>query len=134
MAAAAPRPYIAFPGKAREALTFYQQLFGGNLVLLTYAEFNRDDGPPDAIAHGELTGVVSVGGSDVSQGESPVKIQGLLLSLLGTADAATLHQWFDALAEGGRVVDPLTEKPWGASDGQVIDRFGLAWLIGYEPA
>ncbi len=133
MAAAAPRPYIAFPGTARQALTFYHELFGGELRLFSYAEFNRDDGPPEAIAHGELTGVISVGGSDAGEGEASVKIEGLLLSLLGTAEPATLHRWFDALAEGGRVVDPLTEKPWGASDGQVLDRFGLTWLIGYEP-
>ena len=133
MAAAAPRPYIAFPGTAREALTFYHELFGGDLRLFSYAEFNRDDGPPEAIAHGELTGVVSVGGSDAGKGETSVKIEGLLLSLLGSAEPATLHRWFDALAEGGRIVDPLAEKPWGASDGQVLDRFGLVWLIGYEP-
>ena len=40
-----------------------------------------------------------------------------------------------AVGEGwlGRVVDPLTPKPWRASDGQVVDRHGLRWLIGYEP-
>ena len=25
-------------------------------------------------------------------------------------------------------------RPWGASDGQVIDRNGLHWLIGFEGA
>ena len=44
----------------------------------------------------------------------------------------TLHEWFEQLAEGGRVVDPLQPRPWGATDSQVIDRFGLHWLIGYE--
>ena len=85
MAAAAPRPYISFPGTAREALTFYQEVFGGELRLFTLAEFNRTDGPADAIAHGELTGLVSVGGSDAVGGEPTVKLEGFLLSLLGTA-------------------------------------------------
>ncbi len=134
MAAASPRPYVTFPGTAREALTFYSQVFGGDLRLFTFAEFNRDDGDPAAVAHGELTGVVSIGGSDAGPGQPPVRIEGLLLSLLGAADPVTLHRWFDALAEGGQVVDPLTVKPWGASDGQVTDRFGLTWLIGYESA
>jgi PhnB protein len=26
----------------------------------------------------------------------------------------------------------LQVRPWGASDGQVIDRYGLHWLIGFE--
>jgi PhnB protein len=55
-----------------------------------------------------------------------------LLALLGTAPPATLHSWFDALAEGGTVIEPLAERAWGAADGQVVDRFGLHWLIGYE--
>ena len=33
---------------------------------------------------------------------------------------------------GGRVLDDLQKRPWGASDGQVIDRYGLRWLIGFE--
>ncbi|MFN2321121.1 MAG: hypothetical protein ABR500_15780 [Dermatophilaceae bacterium] len=56
-----------------------------------------------------------------------------MLSLLGAADAATLTGWFAALAGGGRVVDDLQERPWGATDGQVIDRYGLHCLIGFEP-
>lgn len=134
MPAASPRPYVTFPGTAREALTFYQGVFGGELRLFTYAEFQRTDGPGEAIAHGELTGLVSVGGSDAAAGQPSVRLEGILLSLLGTAEPEVLHGWFEALAEGGRVVDPLGPKPWGASDGQVVDRFGLPWLIGYEPA
>ena len=55
-----------------------------------------------------------------------------MLSLLGTADPLTLRKWFDGLSQDGSTVQPLEERPWGASDGQVIDRFGVHWLIGYE--
>ena len=125
--------YVSFPGTAREALGFYADVFGGELALFTYEEFNRSDGPPDAIAHGQLSGAVGLAGSDAPAGEKTVRFEGLMLSLLGTAEPAVLHEWFDKLAVGGRVVDPLAAKPWGASDGQVIDRHGLHWLIGYEP-
>jgi hypothetical protein len=33
----------------------------------------------------------------------------------------------------GLVVGPLGPKPWGATDGQVVDRFRLYCLVGYEP-
>ena len=55
-----------------------------------------------------------------------------MFALLGAADPATLSRWFGSLAEGGRVVDDLQKRTWGASDGQVIDRFGVHWLIGFE--
>lgn len=130
---AAPQVYVSFPGTAREALTFYADVFGGELSLFTYEEFNRDDGPPDAVAHGVLNGVVALAGSDAARGEKSVRFEGVMLSLLGTAAPAVLHEWFEKLADGGTVVDPLAPKPWGAADGQVIDRYGLHWLIGYEP-
>lgn len=130
----APQIYVSFPGTAREALSFYADVFGGELSLHTYEDFSRSDGPPEAIAHGVLSGLVALGGSDAAAGEKTVRVEGIMLSLLGTAKPAVLHEWFDKLAADGKVVDPLAPKPWGASDGQVIDRHGLRWLIGYEPA
>lgn len=130
---AAPVPYVLFPGTARDALGCYAQIFGGKLSLFSYADFSRTDGAGDAIAHGMLDGVVTLCGADAGPGEKPVAMQGMMLSLLGTAQPAVLHDWFDQLAQDGAVIDPLAPKPWGATDGQVLDRFGLHWLIGYEP-
>ena len=130
----APQIYVSFPGTARAALTFYAEVFGRDLSLHSYEEFGRNDGPADAIAHGVLQGaVVALGGSDAAEGERSVHTEGLMLSLLGAAEPTVLHEWFDKLSDGGTIVDPLAPKPWGASDGQVIDRHGLHWLIGYEP-
>ena len=128
-----PTPYLLFPGTAREALTFYGDVFGCAVQLHTFAEFNRTDGPADAIAHGYLTeGPVKLFGADVSGDEQPFRAEGMMLSLLGTAAPPTLRNWFSRLSERGRVVDDLQTRPWGASDGQVIDRYGLHWLIGFE--
>ncbi|TML65573.1 MAG: VOC family protein, partial [Actinobacteria bacterium] len=40
------RPYLAFNGNCREAFTRYQEIFGGELVLLTTADAPPDAGPP----------------------------------------------------------------------------------------
>lgn len=128
-----PTPYVHFPGTARDALTFYGDVFSCSVQLHTFGEFGRTDGPPESIAHGYLTeGRVSLFGADVAGHETPVRCEGLMLSLLGTQAPSVLRQWFAKLSEGGRVVDDLQQRPWGASDGQVVDRFGLHWLIGYE--
>jgi PhnB protein len=129
----APLLYVTFPGTAREALTFYADVFGGELTLHTFADFGRSDGPPSAIAHGVLAGTVDLAAADAAADAETVPPQGLMLSLLGTAAPPVLHGWFDRLARDGSVVDPLAPKPWGATDGQVVDRFGLHWLVGYEP-
>lgn len=128
-----PTPYIHFPGTAREALTFYAAVFGGSVQLHTFQEFSRTDGPAEAIAHGYLKdSPVSLFGADVAGDELALRCEGLTLSLLGTAAPSTLRSWFRRLSEGGRIVDDLQKRPWGASDGRVIDRYGLHWLIGFE--
>ena len=130
---AGPTPYILFPGTAREALTFYGDVFGCAVQLHTYKEFNRTDGPADAIAHGGITGgPVALSGADAAGSERPIRIDGLMFALLGTADPRTLRTWFSRLSDGGQVVSDLQKRPWGATDGQVIDRYGLHWLIGFE--
>lgn len=125
-------PYLSFPGTARQALTFYQEVFGGELVLNTKADFGQEGAGADAIAHGMLQGPVELFASDAADGQPTVRIEGVLFSLLGTAEPATLESWFAALSEGGADIDPLQRRPWGAHDGQVTDRFGVRWLIGYE--
>jgi PhnB protein len=103
----APEPYLHFPGTAREALTFYQGVFGGDLILNTFGEFGRDDGPADAIAHEILRGPVSLFASDAAHAEEPFRSTGLMFSLLGTTSASELRAWFDALAEGGTIREEL---------------------------
>jgi PhnB protein len=126
-------PYILVPGTTADALPFYQAIFGGELSMHTYAEFDRADGPGDAIAHGMLGGgPVALGAADAGPDEDAVHMNGLYFSLLGTAAPETLTRWFAALSDGGRVIDPLHTRPWGDHDGTLVDRFGVRWLIGYE--
>ena len=125
-------PYLHFDGDARAALEFYRGVFGGDLIIHSYGDFGRADRPADAVAHGMLQGPVELFAADAGAGEESLALRGILFSLLGTAEATELERWFAALAEGGEVVDPLALKPWGDHDGQVRDRFGVTWLIGYQ--
>jgi PhnB protein len=128
-----PTPYLHLPGTARDALTFYGAAFGCDVQLYTFGEFSRTDGPADAIAHGQLVnGPVTLFAADAVGKEPAFRAEGMMLSLLGTAPPSVLRSWFATLADGGRVVDELQRRPWGATDGQVVDRYGLHWLIGFE--
>jgi PhnB protein len=129
----APTPYLHLPGTAREALAFYAGVFGGGVAAHSYAEFGRTDGPADAVAHGYLVdGPVALFAADVAGDEPALRSTGLMWTLLGTAAPDTLRAWFAGLSAGGQLVADLERRPWGASDGQVVDRFGVHWLIGFE--
>src|ERR1700692_2995044 len=100
-----PAPYLPFPGTTREALTFYAGVFGGSVQLHTFEDFNRADGPAEAIAHGYLKdSPVQLFAADAAGDQLPLRCEGLMLSLLGTADAATLKDWFSTLSKRRRVV------------------------------
>ena len=59
--------YIYLPGTARDALTFYGDVFGCAVRLHTFEEFDRTDGPASAIAHGYLMeGPVALFAADVA--------------------------------------------------------------------
>src|SRR6476620_12544832 len=51
-------PYLGFRDNAKDAMTFYQSVFGGELNMSTFAEFQASEDPAeqDKIMHAMLTG------------------------------------------------------------------------------
>src|SRR5437879_315425 len=107
------RPYLAFNGNCREAFTRYQEIFGGELVLLTTADAPADAGPPppgtkpDAIMHAALTsGDELLMGADDPSGGFNGNVSGMCVNY-SAPDAAKAKRAFDALSQGGQVQVPL---------------------------
>lgn len=127
-----PSPYFLLDGTARRALDRWQRVFGGEVRIATFADFSRDDGPADAVAHGQLVGGLQLFAADAGTDDTAFTSTGLMFSLLGAAAPDVLRGWFDDLATDGTIVEPLQERPWGDWDGTVRDVFGVTWLIGFE--
>jgi Uncharacterized protein conserved in bacteria len=123
-------PYLNFAGNTREAITFYQSVFGGELLIHTFADFGVPDMPADGVMHAMLTTEeFSLAASDAMPGDE-AKWGGtrIYLAMMGE-DLATLETWFTALAEGGEILVPLERQVWDDLYGQVKDRFGLEWMF-----
>lgn len=126
-------PYLNFRGDARAALEFYRDVFGGDLVASTFTDLGMDVGPAESgwIMHGQLTtsSGFTLMCSDVPtampwrQGENSFSV-----SLSGDARDELTGYW-DRLAEGADVQEPLSTAPWGDTFGMLRDRFGVAWLV-----
>ncbi len=43
-----------------------------------------------------------------------------------------IFKLYDALSEGGEVLMPLADMFWGAYFGELIDRFGVKWLVNVD--
>jgi PhnB protein len=125
-------PYLGFRDNAREAMTFYQSVFGGELTMSTYKEFEASDDPAEAdkIMHAQLTtdnGMVLMGADTPNRMDYTVS-GNHSISLSGE-DEAELRSYWDKLTVGGTVVMPLERAPWGDTFGMVTDRFGIPWLV-----
>lgn len=125
-------PYLQFQDRAREAMGFYRSVFGGELSMDTFASMGMSGHPSndDRIMHAQLVapnGLVLMG-SDVPDGVPYAPGSAISISLSGD-DEATIRGYFDALADGGTVVEPLELAPWGDHFGACIDRFGTSWMV-----
>ena len=122
-------PYLHFDGTAREAMTFYQSVFGGELELMTYGTQGMEGPDADRIMHGSLSSpTLVVMGADAPPGTTLHRGDSVTLCLNGDG-ADELRGWFAALAEGGEVHVPLEKQMWGDEFGQAADRFGVIWLV-----
>jgi PhnB protein len=123
-------PYLNFDGTARQALEFYQSVFGGELTLSTFGEMGMAD-TPDAgkIMHGQLE---TEAGYTIMASDRPAHIEyqpaaGFSVSLSG--DDAVLREYYDKLAVGGTVTMPLAKQAWGDEFGMCTDQFGTDWMV-----
>ena len=131
-------PYLSFRDNAREAMNFYQSVFGGELTLSTFADFQASDDPAEAekIMHGMLTttqGLVLMG-ADTPNSMEYHPGSSISVSLSGD-DEGELRGYFEKLSgEGGAVTVPMEKAPWGDVFGMCVDRFGVSWLVNVNGA
>ena len=124
-------PYLGFAGQAREAFTFYQSVFGGELDMTTYAEGGTEAKFPEYLMHASLftPDGFRLMGSDMHEQVNP----GHAVTVNGTTEAAErLTEIWNGLAQGAQVVFPLGPAPWGGSFGQLFDQFGIAWMVAFD--
>ncbi|MFF1829370.1 VOC family protein [Paenarthrobacter sp. NPDC058040] len=127
-------PYISFRDNARDAITFYESVFGGELNISTFGDYQASQDPAEAdkVMHGML---VSPNGLTLMAADTPNGMEynpgnNISVSLSGEAsDDAELRGYWDKLVEGGTVTMPLESAPWGDVFGMCVDKFGIAWLV-----
>jgi PhnB protein len=125
-------PYLSFKDNARQAMEFYETVFGGKLTVSTFKEFHAsvDPGEDNLVMHSELrAGGITFFASDTPKrmGEHRAAV-GISMSLTGDNEKE-LSGYFNKLSAGGRVTQPLTKAQWGDTFGMVVDRFGINWLV-----
>ena len=125
-------PYINVPGgKAREAIEFYQSVLGGELNVMTFGDMGTEGDLATQVMHSQLE---TPAGFTLMVADAPPEMvqvtygDNISVSLSGD-DTEELTGYFNGLADGGNITMPLEKQVWGDVFGQVVDKFGVSWLV-----
>ena len=125
-------PYLGFRDNAREAMEFYQSVFGGELTTSTFGELQASDDPAEAdkIMHAMLEAPdgLTLMGADTPNSMDFTPGNTMSVSLSGD-DEDVLRGYWEKLSTSGSVTVPLEKAPWGDSFGMCTDKYGIAWLV-----
>ncbi|WP_028045840.1 VOC family protein [Cellulomonas sp. URHE0023] len=143
---ATPVAHLNFHGDARAALEFYATAFDGETFVRTYGEFGTPAGLPDSdkVVFGQVSSPAGftlmaydipgasdtprIAGSARRENGTTVTDQSFFLALSAdTLDEAT--GYWEALAAGSTIVEPLAASAWSAGFGMLTDRFGVTWVL-----
>jgi PhnB protein len=130
-------PYLTLDGNCREAMTFYQGCFGGELYTMTFGEANAGgpDSPEskDRLIHARLSGDnIAIMASDTMPGMQYDAGNNVSLSL-GCNSNDEVDRLYAALSNGGgKGTMPPADQFWGSYFAMVTDKFGFHWMLGHE--
>ena len=129
-------PYLNFPGTARDAMTFYQGVLGGDLTLNTFGEYGMEGPGSEGVMHAQLTTPdgFTIMASDMPPGQEDGHSPGNNITVSVSGEDPALRGYWDGLADGATIMMPLEKQMWGDEMGALTDRFGIPWMVNITAA
>nr|WP_294872486.1 VOC family protein [uncultured Pedobacter sp.] len=135
-------PWINFNGNAEEAFTFYKSVFGGEFTKvirfkdLASAEFPVAEHEANKIMHialpiGKNNTLIAndvpefMGRVNESENRSKISVS--------AESREEADQIFNGLSAGGDIEGPIGDSPWGTYAGMFRDKYGIEWIVEFEP-
>ncbi|GID28834.1 VOC family protein [Paractinoplanes brasiliensis] len=138
--------HLNFRGDARQALEFYQSVFGGVLTAVAYADFGMPKELPDAdkVVFGQVTADngFRIMAYDVPSQATPApaptgatRENGVTLTgerffvAVAGETADEVSPLWDKLADGAEIIEKFGPSPFSPGFGMLTDRFGVTWIL-----
>ena len=135
-------PYLHFNGNAEEAFNFYKSVFGGAFTKII--RFKDIASPEFPIAESEANKIMHIAlpiGKNILMANDVPEIMGrvnenenrskIAISAESRKEADNL---FNGLSAGGDIEMPIEDSPWGSYFGMFRDKFGIEWIVDFDPA
>jgi len=127
--------YLTFSGNCEEAINFYKDCLGGEILSINYFEGSPMEVPEEykkKVMHVTLKFEDCL----LMASDNPPRneiINGNNFSLtIGTDDLKKGDDYFEKLSSGGNVIMSMQETFWAPRFGMLTDKFGINWMINCE--
>ena len=135
-------PYIHFNGNAEEAFTFYKSVFGGEFATIVRFKDMHFAGSPSSEEEAEkiMHIALPIGEHSLLMGSDTPEQMGkhnemetrskISISAVSKEEADRI---FNGLSKGAQIEMPIEESPWGSYFGMFRDKFGIEWMVSFDP-
>jgi len=135
-------PYLHFNGNAEEAFTFYKSVFGGEFAsFVRFKDFAMPEHPIDEKEDNKIMHVsLPISGTSILMGSDVPQFMGMVnenenrskISIaVDSKDEA--DKLYNGLSAGGNVEMPIGDSPWGSYFAMFRDKYGIEWMIDFDP-
>lgn len=145
--------HLNFRGTAKQALDFYQSVFGGQVFATTYGDVGMPKEAPgaDKIVFGQVenedgfrlmaydvpghdeTDGTAIAGTTTRENGATITDRTFFQSVRGESLEEVTAYW-NALSDGAEIIEPLAASPWSPGFGMLTDKFGVTWVIDVQAA
>lgn len=134
-------PHINFNGNAEEAFNFYRSVFGGEFAKII--RFKEISSPEFPVAEDEANKIMHIAlpiGNNVLMANDVPAVLGRVNEnenrskiSVSAASREEADMLFSGLAAGGNIEMPIADSPWGSYFGMFRDKYGIEWMIDFDP-
>lgn len=133
--------YLNYNGNAEEAFNFYKSVFGGEFAKvmrfkdLVNEEFPIAENEGNKIMHIALPiGKNVLMANDVPESMGRVNENENRSKISVSAESKEeADRLFSGLSAGGQIEMPIMDSPWGSYFGMFRDKFGIEWMVDFDP-
>ncbi|HSD07532.1 VOC family protein [Flavobacterium sp.] len=134
-------PHINFNGNAEEAFNFYKSVFGGEFAnIVRFKDISSTETPISEKEADKLMHIALPIGKNILMGNDVPESMGRVNEnenrskiAINTATREEADKIFTGLSAGGTVEVPIADSPWGSYFGMFRDKYGIEWMVDYNP-
>jgi PhnB protein len=135
-------PHVNFNGNAEEAFTFYKSVFGGEFAkIIRFKDLASPEFPVAGKEENKIMHIaLPIGKSNMLMANDVPEFMGktnenenrskIFISAENKEEADKL---FKGLSVGGQIEGPIGDGPWGSYFGCFRDKYGIEWIVEFDP-